>query len=227
LTWEEMDGNFEQLDDQSFPYTGDALIDGTLNIDFTDTLSFHNSDQFDEEVPPLPFVGDFMGFKGLTGGVTVYSGIFNGSIDEVPSTAQIRTISSSNGFVSEVFGNSEVLGRDSIFFYPDVDGELFAIQESIGYNPNADVAYWSVLKLNDSFEQVVIGMSSNSTGVSIDNNLSDDTASIFTVFDNNNDSQFSVKNLGVFLPNLPTADPLTTNQLWSDGGTLKVSAGPT
>jgi len=183
-----------QLDANSFPYTGDALIDGTLNIDFTETLDFITSDEFDEEVGLTPFVGDFMGFKGLTGGTTVHSGIFDGSIDEIPSTAHIRTVTNSDGSVSEVFGSAELLGRNSIFFYPDVDGEVVAFQESIGYNSNADGAGWFVTKFNDNFEAVAIGMDSNETGISIGNDLSDDTASVLKVRNNNADTILDLLN---------------------------------
>ena len=43
--------------------------------------------------------------------------------------------------------------------------------------------------------------------------------------DNNENSIFEVRNDGVFLPNIPTSDPVNAGQLWLDGTTLKVSAG--
>jgi hypothetical protein len=196
-----------------------------LNVDFTDALNFVTSGVFDEEVGPTPFVGDFMGFKGLTGGTTVHSGIFDGSIDEISSISHIRTVTSSDGSVSEVFGSAELLGKNSIFFYPDVDGEVVAFQEAVGYDSNGVVAYWNLIKLNDNFEQVSIGMSSNSTGISIDNDLSDNSATLFNIQDNTSASVFEVRNDGVFLPNIPTVDPVNAGQLWLDGTTLKVSAG--
>lgn len=36
---------------------------------------------------------------------------------------------------------------------------------------------------------------------------------------------FTVSNSGIILKGLPTEDPLTEGQLWSDNGTLKVSKG--
>ena len=55
--------------------------------------------------------------------------------------------------------------------------------------------------------------------------MSDDTASLFKILDNNENSIFEVRNDGVFLPNIPTSDPVNAGQLWLDGTTLKVSAG--
>jgi hypothetical protein len=43
--------------------------------------------------------------------------------------------------------------------------------------------------------------------------------------DNNANRIFDVRNDGVFLPNIPTSDPVNAGQLWLDGDTLKVSAG--
>jgi hypothetical protein len=74
-------------------------------------------------------------------------------------------------------------------------------------------------------ESVQLILNETTTGFEIYNDLSDNTASLFNIMDNNANRIFDVRNDGVFLPNIPTVDPVNAGQLWLDGTTLKVSAG--
>jgi len=67
-----------------FPYTGDALIDGTLNIDFTETLDTVMRTDFELEtlLPgsdlPLTFIGSAIGVAYDGDDDTVFSGLLDG-----------------------------------------------------------------------------------------------------------------------------------------------------
>jgi hypothetical protein len=111
--------------------------------------------------------------------------------------------------------------------YPDVDETniLFNIQFT---GPNEDGAEMYIGKRTTSNvidESVELILNETTTGFEIYNDLSDDTASLFGILDNNDTRIFDVRNDGVFLPNIPTSDPVNAGQLWLDGTTLKVSAG--
>ena len=40
-----------------------------------------------------------------------------------------------------------------------------------------------------------------------------------------NTDKITIDTIAVYLPNIPTADPVSAGQLWNDAGTLKISAG--
>lgn len=93
----------------------------------------------------------------------------------------------------------------------------------LGQNESGSQMFFG--KLNSSDEFIELILDENATGFEIYNGLSDDTASLFKILDNNSTNIFDVRNNGVLLPNLPTSDPVNAGQLWLDGTTLKVSAG--
>lgn len=80
-------------------------------------------------------------------------------------------------------------------------------------------------KLNSGDEFIELTLNEVGTGFEIQNALSDDSASLFSITNNSNNNMFEVRNDGVFLSNLPVSDPLLAGQLWLDGTTVKVSTG--
>jgi hypothetical protein len=115
----------------------------------------------------------------------------------------------------------------SNILYPDVDETI--LQFNIQFNgPNEYGAEMYIGKRTTSNvidESVQLILNETTTGFEIYNDLSDNTASLFNIIDNNANRIFDVRNDGVFLPNIPTSDPVNAGQLWLDGDTLKVSAG--
>lgn len=112
--------------------------------------------------------------------------------------------------------------------YPDVDEttEQYVIQFN---GPNefgqGEMYIGKNVSSNIIDEGIDFGLAGYTTGFQINNSLSDNTASLFKILDNNSNDIFDVRNDGVFLPNIPTSDPVNAGQLWLDGTTLKVSAG--
>lgn len=223
LTFNEMDDNLTFLEGRGFPFTGDATIDGTLNIDFTDTLDFFTGN-VDEEFGPLMLEGPFIGLRALKNNTLILSGLIdsaNGAIEDV------TVVASDYGFILENKTDSaDILDHNTVVFFPDVDGEQVAFGVNHLYDANLDGAGSLWYKLNDSFEGVYLGYSDNKTGLRVFNNLSDNEASLFSINDNNEDSILDIRNDGIFVgPNIPTADPLVLGQIWSDNGVLTISAG--
>jgi hypothetical protein len=111
--------------------------------------------------------------------------------------------------------------------YPDVDETIaqFKIQFNGPSEYGAEMYIGKNVSSNVIDESVELILNETTTGFEIYNDLSDDTASLFKILDNNSTNIFDVRNDGVFLPNIPTSDPVNAGQLWLDGDTLKVSAG--
>jgi len=111
--------------------------------------------------------------------------------------------------------------------YPDVDETniLFNIQFRGPGEYGAEMFIGKRTTSNVIDEGIELILNETTTGFEIYNDLSDNTASLFNIMDNNANRIFDVRNDGVFLPNIPTSDPVNAGQLWLDGTTLKVSAG--
>ena len=234
-----------------FPFTGNALIDGTLNIDFTETLDFVTTDEFEFEAAQflgLEFgqtilTGDFIGTKNQFDDDVVQSGSVDGILS-IPLFEVFGDVSNAGHYLSV---NSGGLSGSTI---TDITGiqdetnfggakrylkEISAVRKdgddyreySIGINFTDGQENLTIAKINEAGEETGINLGDSGNAVNIFTNQSDEDAEIFNVV-NLDELQFllQVKNSGVFLPNLPTADPLTADQVWLDGDTLKISAGP-
>ena len=115
----------------------------------------------------------------------------------------------------------------SVISYPDVDETIaeFRIQFNGLNEYGAEMYIGKRTTSNVIDESVELILNETTTGFEIYNDLSDNTASLFRILDNNATNIFEVRNDGVFLPNIPTSDPVNAGQLWLDGTTLKVSVG--
>jgi len=203
-----------------------GIFDGMLDI---------NSGFY--EFPLLANVEAFALTDGAVGSILKYQGL----IDQTSaggSTAltdnDLVTFSGASG--STQFGISRQHDLDneqsrmqitSSTSYPDVDETniVFEIQfTGLGeFGSEMFIGKQTISNVIDEGVQLVLH--ENNTGFEIVNDLSDNTASLFRITDNNSNNIFEVRNDGVFLPNIPTSDPVNAGQLWLDGTTLKVSAG--
>lgn len=152
-----------------FPFTGNALIDGTLNIDFTDTLSFFTG---------VDDGNDLMGFNSSN----VHGSIFMGVSGDENEAASLTFLESPLGNIqSFTIAEEGFIGSGYNALFPDeqvtYEQLTFAIEE---------VGAFSVWKkiLPDTSE-VQIGFGSNETGLVVANDLIDDSASIFKISNNN------------------------------------------
>jgi len=210
LTFSEMDDNLTYLEGRGFPFIGDATIDGTLNIDFTDTLSFATGQDFGN---------DLMGFKVES----TLGSMFMGVTGDENEAAAFRRIESDLGVIEEYVattGGVVSVGYDASFPTEQVtfQQQTFVIDEVGAFS------IWK--KVNDDETDITLGYSSGFDGLILANSLSDPEASLLDIRDNSDDTIFEVRNDGLFVgPNIPTADPLVLGQIWSDNGVLTISAG--
>lgn len=140
----------EQLDAATFPFTGDALIDGTLNIDFTDTLSFLNGpiDRASDPNFQGRIIGDFIGYSVIDTDFEGLSGAFEGIYDIAGGTFKFPIKS----FVNQLL---------------DTDTNVFLNQSvsEIDYSPFFGVYFLSVTEASDSAGNILgIEMRTNRDG---------------------------------------------------------------
>jgi len=147
--------NKAQLDavGQGFPFTGDATIDGTLNIDFTDTLQFRSDPSLDSVIidptNQAKLVGEFLGLEetGSINGYTAtsYNGIFDGMVDinsgfyEFPLLANVEAFALTDGAVGSILkyqglidqtsagGSISLVDKDFVLFSSASGSTEFAI----------------------------------------------------------------------------------------------------
>ena len=190
------------------------------------------------EFPLLANVQTFTVTDGAVGSIVKYQGL----IDQTSGGGGINLRDNDTVLFSGASGSTEfAINRNhdldneesqmqiiSSISYPDVDetNSLYYIQFDGLSEEGAEMFFGKRISSNIiDGESVELILSENNTGFEIYNDLSDDTASLFKILDNNENSIFEVRNDGVFLPNIPTSDPVNAGQLWLNGTTLKVSAG--
>jgi hypothetical protein len=204
-----------------FPFTGDATIDGTLNIDFTETLQFFSDDDFSAPFgsayfdPPinwvdLTFSGDFMGTVLTETNHTLYG--FTGD-------GQSNISSLGVSFPANVIGNMLAVTGGSmsgstlinILTYIDQTGlggpERYANQTNMVYvDPvsgdktqfsffqsfRATGALMSFGKRNNAGENVSLDVNDGATGLRVFSDLSDLDAQIFDISNSNFDKVLEV-----------------------------------
>jgi hypothetical protein len=202
----------EQIDavGQGFPFTGDATIDGILNIDFTETLSFFTGKDDGD---------DLMGFRANNEHGSVFMGV-TGDEDEVVA---LRILESDLGTIQDfTLAEDGFVAKGENATFPDDDVTF----EKLTFGIEGVGAFSTWKKENNDGTEVQFGYGSNEDGLVLANTLSDPAASLFDFRDDNGDSILEVRNDGLFVgPNIPTIDPLVLGQIWLDGDTLKVSAG--
>ena len=240
-----------------FPFTGDATIDGTLNIDFTDTLNFISSDDLSigfgaiyltalNDWAEINIDGDTLGqlintpndtlilngvndvtasLVGLGLSFPVRAGGTLLNINDGDYAGSVLRIAAAETDQTSIGGS---LGRSLSFQGDFIDslGERNSMGNELGISVG-NYPYWNIAsKTNNSGEKVEIQTNTFETGFVIQNDLSDNEASLLDIRDNSDDTIFEVRNDGLFVgPNIPTADPLVLGQIWSDNGVLTISAG--
>lgn len=211
LTFGEMDGNLTYLESRGFPFTGDATIDGTLNIDFTDTLSFFTGENDGD---------DLMGFRANNDHGSIFMGV-NGDEDMVGA---VRILESDLGTIQDfTLAEDDFVATGEIGGFPD-DNVIF---EKLTFGIEGVGAFSIWKKENSDGTDIQLGYGSNEDGLVLANTLSDPEASLFDFRDDNNDTILDIRNDGIYVgPNIPTTDPEIPNKIWLDGDTLKVSGGP-
>jgi hypothetical protein len=213
LTWEEMDGNFEQLDEQSFPFTGNALIDGTLSIDFTETLDFYNEEDvsvFGSKVyidgpgwVALTGVGDYIGTRYSSVGLIGFDGLFDGAFVIGESTLPIKCKTASwkrGDSQAGIFSGERTEGPNPTLFasldgtfQTDSDTNTERYRAEV-YGINDDVAGLIIEKTNNAGKKVSLNLNNTATGFELTNNLTDDEASVFRIENNNSQSIIDLLN---------------------------------
>lgn len=189
------------------------------------------------EFPLLANVQTFTVTDGAVGSIVKYQGL----IDQTSGGGGINLTDQDYVLFSGASGSTEFgISRQhdldneqsqmqivSVISYPDVDETniLFNIQFTGPNEYGAEIYIGKRTTSNVIDESVELILNETTTGFDIYNDLSDNTASLFRILDNNSTNIFEVRNDGVFLPNIPTSDPVNAGQLWLDGDTLKVSAG--
>jgi hypothetical protein len=247
LSFGEMDGNLTYLEGLAqqggdpFPYTGDALIDGTLNIDFTETLEWATLRDLEiEGGEPIMggglITGNGIGVKFSNGDVEGYQGFIDGQVsleqgEEDPpfvipgyfwfnyQKTTDTVINSLQGVFSA--GSGDVIIQRPVYMrYNDGEDEYEHLIESIQGFGDTNLIISS--RANDNLTEIRMG--SEQEGIRVRSNSYDDVE-IFGI-EGLSQLLFLIRSTGIFLPNLPTVDPEEENQLWVDSnGFLKVSPG--
>jgi len=217
LSFEEMDGNLTYLEDRGFPYTGDATIDGTLNIDFTDTLSYITEENYESGYGfdysgvlggwvDIDLSGAFIGTvydetsESVSLGITSGSATLVGTGIDLPSTLigsilEVKTGDYSGSILASgvgVLDQTSLGGSRSMAissrgnFIDPVSGDKtqMRFELGIGSSPYYNIAQ----KTNNSGEDIAMQLDESTTGFLIENDLSDNTASVLRIEDNNGDA---------------------------------------
>ena len=215
-----------------FPYTGNALIDGTLNIDFTETLdmvmgevdyiiSFEDDGRVQGDFIGQTYRnGDLFGYVGLLDGIaSIGGGMFElpvnqwfvGFIDEDAEVA----IGATYGFVdfTSVGGTP---GIQAVPFKIEVPGELFEFAGSVD-RTNGNYSFGIIKEGSNGV--VAITTNNNQTGFEVENDV-DDEDEVFNFLDNNSISLFTI--LGQFI----TSQNILDNRNYADDAAAEADGVP-
>lgn len=218
-----------------FPFTGSAEISGTLNIDFTDTLSYITDDNYESgygfeyllalgAYVNLDVSGSFIGNRTVNSeGDIVTFGNVDGTAElvgtgltfPVQGTGMLMEVGSGDytgsyirhaNVIADQTGIGADLGRNISLrgsFVDSVSGDKTVMGYELGV---ANSVYYNVAsKTNDAGETIDLGLNDSETGFILDNDLSDDTASVLRIEDNNGDAKLEIFNDSIFLGTLATS----------------------
>jgi hypothetical protein len=227
LSTEEMDGNLTYLEGLAqqggdpFPYTGDATIDGTLNIDFTETLQFFSDDDFSAPFGSIYFgflnnwvdlilSGDFIGTVLTETNHTLYSftgdGQFNipsiGLSFPVDVTGDILTVtggSMSGSTLTSVLNYTDQTGSSGFERYSNQTVMIYVdpvsgdkTQFTFFQSFDTNQSQMSFGKENNAGEQVSLNVNDGATGLRVFSDLSDLDAQIFDISNSDSDKVLEV-----------------------------------
>jgi hypothetical protein len=216
-----------------FPYTGNALIDGTLNINFTDTLDtvmgevdYIISYEEDERIQ-CDFIGQTYRDGDLFGFVGLFDGIKNigGGTFEIPVNQWMANfidednevvIGAAYGFIdfTSVGGNKSIQAIPLKF---EIPGELFEI--SAGVTPSTGNYIFEITKDGPN-GTVRLDTNSNQAGFEVTCDGVDDEDTVFNFLDNNDDSLFTI--LGQFI----TSQNILDNRNYADDAAAEADGVP-
>jgi len=207
----------KQLDEMGsgnpFPYTGDALIDGTLNIDFTGTMDFLmdrdatvNFGKVYISGPgwiPASADGPLIANRFEDDDVLILSAVFDGLFDSgfgfipVQFGGQLMEVKSGD-YQGSVLSNTvekipdgSLLAGVSINIKKGDDNRRYFVQTIINSEGNDGLL---IQKINEAGEVIQIFISDKITGFRLENTLTDDTASVFRIENNNSQSIIDMLN---------------------------------
>jgi hypothetical protein len=210
-----------------FPFTGSADISGTLNIDFTDTLSYVTGDEeigvglqnFGDWVVPI-FSGSVIGSKLTQDSASIYN-ITGDGLYVIPGfglvTAQIvgshlnitdgilSGSSLSNIIVTSTYEGTPSYEQVNSSTYVDpVSGDITRIAQA--YIMDEPGSTWDIKKINDSGEGIILELASDTIGFNLSNDYSDNTASVLRIEDNNGDAILEFFNDYLVSETIPALD---------------------
>jgi len=233
LTFEEMDDNLVYLESRGFPFIGAATIDGTLNIDFTDTLDFITDNDYTISGFPIfegIVQGDVIGLEySSESGDTIFSGLHDGVVDIGGGFAQIiqkrqfsTFVNTTDGiFIEQDLGKREFpvelggstnFGVGNLAIFTEAEEEYLTYGVSIGKEIGGDNDGYSQIEIfkaydtEESEETVRLRTSNTGTGFEFSNDLSDLEASFVLFMNNNGDTVLDVKNDGIVSDDLALKD---------------------
>jgi len=216
LSFGEMDGNLTYLEGKGFPYTGDAVIDGTLNIDFTDAIDFYSGS--DLEVPSGIndlLKGDMMGYLLQEGDDSIFSGLVDGVNEVFGGFAEIEVKIHTTGFVdtgtndvvSSTIGKLDIpedLGGGSIItniplraIFAEEDEDEYATYVLRAQKSSSGRNSFDLRKEytdGEKTEAVEMYLSNDEPGFVFTNDLDDDTASVYLFENNEEESILDLRN---------------------------------
>jgi len=205
----------------------------SLDIDFTDTLSYVTEEDYDfnfgnQFIPGLGFVtvnfeADSIGtlfsnddaqiLSTVSDGTSSLSGIASFPSKFAGKILEVKSGDLTGSFAKDVIAINDltVLGSSenydlirSVEWVDPLTGEFCNIGIQFGLNENR--AFSSLNKVNDSGESMSLTLFDDETGFKIFNDLSDDTASVLRIEDNNGDAILEFFNDYLVSDTIPALD---------------------
>ena len=207
----------------------------SLDIDFTDTLSYATDNNLESTFGfqyisafgsyiDIGFSGNFIGSKYEGSDVTITKGLFDGETEFIgigatfPSSfaGTIYEVNSGDYSGSSMFHGGAIIDRTGVggplakdfslrgAFIDTVSGD----KTSMGYGLGIESSpYYNVAqKTNNAGENIRISIDDSSTGFVLDNDLSDNTASVLRIEDNNGDAILEFFNDYLVSETIPALD---------------------
>ena len=225
--------------------SGNTKISGSLNVDFTDSLTYVNNTLLGSPFGfvyiqafggffDIEFSGDSMITQYQDSDVTIYEGVSNGNAELVGlgsifplSFAGTRYEINSGDYSGSTLLHAGILADQTALggslsrnislranFIDNVSGDksYMGYELGIGTTPYYNVA----IKTNNAGESIAMVLNNSTTGFVIGNDISDNTASVLRVEDNNGDAKLEIFNDSIFLGTLPTSSSgLTSGSMFT------------
>ena len=176
-----------------FPFTGDATIDGTLNIDFTETLDFISIGDADLLVMPVlggRFIGDIIGSKYQSVGYNIYGGMADGVFDLVDAGFELPFIGLLSS-IEDIVSGDTVVDYVGIIDQTPIEGNFVVLKAtglnvsdglggyneySIGVQKDGSEGRLTIDKINPDGDGVHLSLSDDTTGFVTQNELASDAS---------------------------------------------------